>query len=96
MGPKILFNCCENYSEPDWTQFTNLELGGCIDAAEEGSNDTVTEGGIDRHNAQFFSIYGRLVEGGCDVITDCLKFEDAECIGRELQKLSGLPLEIVC
>lgn len=31
-----LFNCCTALREPDWSKFSNLELGGCIDAAEEG------------------------------------------------------------
>lgn len=91
-----LYNCCTGEQEPDWTQFKNLELGGCIDAAGPGETSTAIEGGIDRAKAEFFTIYGRLTEGGCEAITDCANMIDAEHIGLYLCKLSSLSLEIVC
>lgn len=91
-----LYNCCPGALEPDWTWFSNLELGGCVDAAEPGSTDTAIEGGISRDDAHFFTIYGRLVEGGCEAITDCVGFLDAEIIALHLCETSKLTLEIVC
>lgn len=94
--PRQLYNCCSGEREPDWTRFKNLELGGCIDAAEPGSTNTATEGGISRDEAQFFTIYGRLVEGGCEAVTDCVGFPDSEIIALHLCEISKLTLEIVC
>ncbi|MGL4094362.1 hypothetical protein [Agrobacterium cavarae] len=95
-APNILFNCCTDLKEPDWSVFANLELGGCIDAAEDGSNDTMIEGGKSRYEAQFFTVYGRLIAGGCEAITDCVSFDEAECIAAQLCERSSLTLEVVC
>ncbi len=95
-APNILFNCCTDLKEPDWSTFSNLELGGCIDAAEDGESGTMIAGGISRDEAQFFTIYGHLIEGGCEAITDCVNFEDARHIATHLCERSGLTLDIVC
>lgn len=34
-SPADLFNCCTALKEPGWSKFTNLELGGCVDVADE-------------------------------------------------------------
>lgn len=91
-----LFNCCTGLNEPDWRSFANLELGGCIDAAGEGASGTMIEGGKSRDEAEFFTIYGRLIVGGCEAITDCDSFEMAERVAAHLCALSSLTLEIVC
>lgn len=95
-SPADLFNCCTGLKEPDWSKFTNLELGGCIDAAEEGMDGTCIEGGKSRSIAEFFTVYGRLIEGGCEAITDRDDFEGAQRIATYLCGLGGLTLEIVC
>lgn len=91
-----LFNCCTALREPDWSRFSNLELGGCIDAAEEGMDGTCIEGGKSRDNAEFFTIYGHLIEGGCEPITDCDDFDEAQQVAAHLCGLSGLSLQIAC
>lgn len=96
VSPNILFNCCAGLKEPDWRLFSNLELGGCSDAAEEGISGTMIEGGKSRDEAQFFTIYGRLVAGGCEAITDCISFHDAESVAAQLSERSALTLDIVC
>ena len=96
MRPDIFFNCQPGGLEPDWQRFTNLELGGCIDLAEDGSYGTWIEGGRSRQEAEFFTIYGRLQEGGAEAITDCLDFESARRVTAYLVKRSGLTLEILC
>ncbi|MCM2294789.1 hypothetical protein NAC44_20900 [Allorhizobium sp. BGMRC 0089] len=93
---KILYNCCHRANEPDWTQFSHLEIGGCVNLAEEGSDETCVEGGYDRDDAQFFAIYGRYKTGHCEAITDCPTFEDACAVYLILQKKSGLPLTVMC
>lgn len=95
-SPAELFDCCTAFKEPDWSKFTNLELGGCIDAAEEGSDGTCIEGGKSRDKAEFFSIYGHRDEGGYEPITDCDDFDDAQRIAARLCALSRLTLEVVC
>ncbi len=91
-----LFNCCTAFQEPDWSRFTNLELGGCIDAADEDTEGTSIEGGKSRAEAEFFTIHGRLVIGGCEVITDCHNLEDAQLVAARLRDISGLTLEVAC
>lgn len=95
-SPAELFNCCTAFQEPDWRRFTNLELGGCIDAAEEGADGTCIEGGQSRADAEFFTVYGRLIEGGCEAITDCDDFDGAQRVAAHLCGLSGLTLQIAC
>lgn len=96
-SPNVFFNCCTDLKEPDWSVFANLELGGCIDAAEEGTSGTMIEGGKSRQEAQLFTIYGRLIFGvGCEAITDCVSFHEAECIAEQLCERSTLTQETVC
>lgn len=94
--PARLFNCCTALGEPDWTRFSNLEPGGCIDANENGADEICIEGGHSRNEASFFTIYGHLREGGCEAITDCADFDSAKRVASRLCALSGLTLEIVC
>ncbi len=96
MRPDILFNCCPRGTEPDWRTFTNLELGGCINAAEDGADETCIEGGKTRDEAEFFTIYGRLQDGGCEAITDCPDFESALSVAARLCARSCLTLAVVC
>lgn len=94
--PAELFNCCMDLKEPDWKDFTNLELGGCVDAAGEGPDETCIEGGESREHAQFFTVYGHLSVGGCEAITDSDAFDDAQAVAARLCELSGLTLIIHC
>jgi hypothetical protein len=97
MDNRTLFNCCTNNAEPDWSQFTNLELAGCRDVAEAGDDSTWIESGFTADEAEFFTIYGRDVEGCCEAITDIQgTFCEAEVIARFLSSLSGLDLITVC
>lgn len=94
MENDVLFNCCTNAEEPDWSRFDGIELGGCeMDPEEDG----VVNGGIDREQAEFFCVYGHLKEGGCEAITDWHgSFEEAVGIAAELARISGHPMSIVC
>jgi len=92
-----LFNCCTDGKAPDWSQYSGLELGGCETVEHDG--ETWRDGGISRDKAEFFSVYGRLVGGECEPITDTAEgatFAEAEAIAEELRRISGLPLDIRC
>lgn len=61
---KILFNCCTDFKEPDWRQYTHLELAGCRD--DDGQTDAL----VSAAQAQFLTVYGRLPSGEVEPITD--------------------------
>ena len=94
MDNATLYNCCTDGVAPDWSQFDGLELGGCcMDPDHEGS----VNGGYDRYEAEFFTVYAHLKEGGCEAITDCHgPFDGAVSTAEELARLSGLELLIIC
>lgn len=90
----VLFNCCTDNVEPDWTLFDALEIGGCI-SEWEGDEEYVT-GGVGRAEAEFFTVYGHLKEGGVEALTDCRTLETARHIAGRLELLSGLKCEVLC
>ncbi|MQW73434.1 hypothetical protein GHK50_20925 [Sinorhizobium medicae] len=94
MDDATLFNCCTHYATPDWSQFDWLEIGGCVSFEEDG--ETYTEGGFMASEAEFFTVYGHLREGGCEAITDTPTLELADTVGEHLATLSGLPLHHSC
>lgn len=96
LTPGELFNCCPGLAAPDWALFDALEVGGCCDVAEEGADETCIEGGKTRDEAEFFTVYGRLKEGGCEAITDLDTYEHAKFAAHALGDLSGLPVHICC
>lgn len=87
----VLFNCCTDYAAPDWRQFNWLEIGGCITVTDE-HGDTFTEGGIDHDEAEFFTVYGHLIDGGLEAITDCPTHAAAVAAAEHMRALSGLPV----
>jgi hypothetical protein len=93
MDNALLFNGCTNHEAPDWSQFSTLELGGCINCDDD---DGYVVGGIGRTNAEFFTVYGRFKDGPCEVITDLHTFDEGVTVGEHLATLSGLSLTIVC
>ncbi|MBB4092421.1 hypothetical protein HGG72_08275 [Ochrobactrum pecoris] len=68
--PDELFNCCTDYKEPDWSQFTHLELAGCVNENDPEDNETYINGNQSGGVAQFFTVYGRDKEGLAEAITD--------------------------
>ncbi|KAB2661439.1 hypothetical protein F9K91_24895 [Brucella tritici] len=90
----LLFNCCTEGKEPDWEQYDALELGGCIEEQIDGEGYTI--GGIERKDATFFTVYGRLKEGGAEAITDIQKYLGACIVLAALSELSGLPAANHC
>lgn len=88
MTPIILFNCCTDNAEPDWSRFTQLELGGCINESQD-SETTHINGGQHFADAEFFSIYGRTHDGEAEAITDCQTALDVLCVAEALRELSA-------
>lgn len=102
----ILFNCCTNNEEPDWSQFDGFEIHPCrterlptaklvLGLARPGqSDDEYVEdytAQCEPEDAEFWGVYGHLKEGGIDAITDCNSEELAEWVVAFLAQRSGLP-----
>ncbi|KAB2666038.1 hypothetical protein DEA98_10110 [Brucella pseudogrignonensis] len=68
--PDELFNCCTDYKEPDWSQFTHLELAGCVNENDPDAGETCINGNQPSQEAEFFTVYGRDKEGLAEAITD--------------------------
>jgi hypothetical protein len=86
----VLFICCTNHAEPDWTQFKQLFLGGCVD------DDGATIGNIAREDAEFFTVYGRKPDGEAEAIADITDYDLAVQVLAHLGKLSGLETDEEC
>ena len=87
--PAVLFNCCTDHGEPDWSQFDALEIGGCAD-----DGDGNTNGGLSRSEAEFFTVYGHFRSGGVEALTDVPTYEGALGVADELARRSSLPITL--
>lgn len=92
----ILFNCQPNAQAPDWSLFDALEIGGCINDAEEGDEETNIVGGIMRDEAEFFTVYGHLKTGGVEAITDVESYQGAENIAALFALQTGFAIHVHC
>lgn len=81
--PSELFNCCTDLIGPNWSLFAALEIDGCVDVAEEGRDDSYVVGGVVRDEAEFFTVYGHLITGGCEAVTDCSTLDLAEAVAAQ-------------
>jgi hypothetical protein len=88
----VLFNCCKDNAAPDWSQFAWLETGGCTTERDEETGKEWTNGGEPDDVAEFWTVYGRLKEGGCEAITDCPTRAAVDAAAEQLSQLSGLPV----
>jgi len=86
----FLFNCCRDHIAPDWSQFTSLEIGGCITETQP-NGDTFTIGGKPDNEAEFWTVYARHLSGEAEAITDCTSRDAAEVAAYRLRDLSNLP-----
>lgn len=91
-----LYNCCSGL-EPDWREFAQLELGGCIshDRPHQrpwSEGETWTEGGVPAYSASFYTIYGRRHDGEAEAITDAPTATAALYVAGELALRSRLPV----
>ena len=92
----VMFNCCTNHEAPDWKSFDAIEIGGCRNDADEGAEDTCICGGYAANEAEFFTVYGHLIEGGVEAITDASTFEGARKIATYLASRYGFQINIIC
>ncbi|MCS3731425.1 hypothetical protein FHR88_006510 [Bradyrhizobium betae] len=86
MNNETLFNCYTHNAEPEWSGFTALEIGGCIDEGD------ITHGGVPDNLAQFWTVYGRCTWGGVEAISDCDTRVLAVAVAAELGRRSNLPV----
>ncbi len=96
MDAAILFNCCTAHAQPDWAAFDTLEIGGCINEPQPFDDGTCIIGGVPKGDAEFFTVYGHLKEGGFEAITDCDTYDDATNVAAALCELSSLPIVVAC
>jgi hypothetical protein len=96
MKPSVLFNCCTDHQAPLWSDFTHLELGGCITEMESCGCCENTVGGINRDKAEFFTVYGRRHDGECEPITDCDSFGGVQMVAGFLSGISYLEVKVTC
>lgn len=94
-APHQLFNCCTELAEPDWNEFTSLELGACRTEIDENGGEW-TAGGLSRDDADFFTVYARNRDGEAEAITDIDTYLGACLILAELARISDLRASFLC
>lgn len=90
-----MFNCCTDGAEPDWREFTVLQIGGC---RMDPDDDGVVDGGQDRASTEFYTVYGINPDGEALAITDLpnADLDQAKAVADTLSGLSGLSVELHC
>lgn len=91
-----LYNCCTNHEAPDWERFDAIEVGGCRNEADQGEGDTCICGGYTADEAEFFTVYGHLVEGGVEAITDAPTLDRAQAIANIFASQNGFEISVIC
>jgi len=88
-----LYNCCTKGLEPDWSQYTQLEIRPVIDHADKDGQTHCEAISLDQSDlADFWSVYARQPSGEVDAITDSRSETTIHQIGQYLSTRSGLPL----
>lgn len=95
-----LFNLMSHCKAPDWKLFKALEIGACLDEAEQDErNDGTQIEACGYDDAEFLTIYGVMhpQEDGLELreaITDCENANAALRVAVELMKRSGLSCQL--
>ena len=90
---ETLYNCCTHACEPDWNDFDALEIDCCASKIlSQGS--TWTER-VPLHEAEFFTVFGHLKEGGCEAITDVSTRKLAKSIAELFSNKIGISCKIL-
>ena len=79
-----LYNLCADTKEPDWSRYTRLEVSGSKD--HEGE----TEALVFAHDAEFFTVYGRLPSFEVEPIANCADATSLLAVAAELSYRSRL------
>lgn len=89
----IFFNMAYAQDEPDWTEFTRLEVSGCRDDADESTEDeTHIIPMIPAKRAEFFTVYGIRPDETSEAVTDCPDAVILLHVAATLGRRSGLPV----
>lgn len=92
-----LFNCCTNHTPPEFSAFQHLEIRGCRNDGPMLSKDGVPIDGThivtvhDDDEAEFFTVYGRKLDGDAEAITDCPTRADAVKAADDMARGYGAP-----
>lgn len=91
----VLFNCCTDGAEPDWRDFTVLQIGGC---RMDPDGDGAVDGGQDQASTEFYTVYGINADGEALAITDLpdADLDQAKAVADTLSGLAGLSVELHC
>jgi hypothetical protein len=93
MKNETLYNCCTEYGEPEWNEFDALEIDCCAsEILPDGSTWTEC---APLHQAEFFTVFGHLKEGGCEAITDVSTRKLAKRIAELFSKKIGTSCKIL-
>jgi hypothetical protein len=90
---KTFYNCCVDGREPDWNDFDAIEIDCC--SSELSSTGSTWAERVPVHEAEFFTVFGHLKEGGCEAITDVSTRKLANCIATIFREKSGMRCRIV-
>ncbi|MCP1852815.1 MULTISPECIES: hypothetical protein [unclassified Bradyrhizobium] len=88
----VYFNCCTDYSAPDWSAFRSLEIGGCSVRHDPDTGESNVTGNRAPDDSAFWTVYAREHDGCALAITDCGIQTETHAIAETLSRLSGLPL----
>lgn len=91
-----LYNCCTKHEAPDWARFDAIEIGGCRNEADNNVDETYICGGYEAAEAEFFTVYGHLIEGGVEAITDAPTLDEASRIANLFSSRNGLKIHVMC
>lgn len=87
----LLFNCQPDCAEPDWNWYQVLEIAGCINTETVDGVEHV-ESGVPHIDSEFFGIYGVLLSGEAEAITDVGCWDTALAVLDHLSRSSGLSI----
>ena len=79
-----LYNLCKGNKEPDWSRYTRLEVSGSKDHGGKA------KAMVYAHDAEFFTVYGRLPSFEIEPITDCSDAISLLAVAAELGHRSRL------
>ena len=87
MNSLITWSCCRDCKEPDWRVYDALELAGVV-MRDNGTDGFYVER-VEDETPQFYSLYGHLVEGGCDALHDFDSADDIELIREQCSQVAA-------
>lgn len=87
-----LFNCCERNQAPRWDDFDGFLVAPCRTETLEDGVAYIEQ--CDAHEAEFWTVYGRLAltGPGVEALTDVSSPFLANLVASRMKELSGKPV----